>query len=99
DTQAATGVAGVIKTVMALRNGLLPRKLHADERTPELDWSRGTVRLLSEPLAWPQGSEPRWEGVSAFGGSGTNAHVILEEAPPETDREAAPRPPVLVPGA
>ncbi|WP_437309429.1 SDR family NAD(P)-dependent oxidoreductase [Sorangium sp. So ce388] len=88
-TQAAAGVGGVLKAALALTHERIPKSLHVEEPLRTVGWDELGLRVASEPVPWARGAAPRFAGVSSFGISGTNAHVILEEAPPERAPEVS----------
>ncbi|MDT8912323.1 type I polyketide synthase [Amycolatopsis sp. PS_44_ISF1] len=90
-TQYAAGIAGVLKVVLALRHAVLPKTLHVDEPSRHVDWTAGTLRLLTETIPWPDAGRPRRAAVSSFGVSGTNAHAVFEQAPEAEIPAATPQ--------
>ncbi|MFI0481368.1 type I polyketide synthase [Actinomadura sp. 9N215] len=85
--EAAAGVAGLIKTVLALHHEEIPPSLHCSEPNPAVDWASSGLEVVTERTAWPRGGEPRRAGVSGFGYGGTIAHVVLEEAPEQAPQD------------
>ena len=83
--EAAAGIAGVIKVILSLENEMLPRHLNFEKPSPHIPWDRLAVEVVTDPVPWERNGRPRIAGVSSFGFAGTNAHVILEEAPPTTE--------------
>ncbi len=86
-TEAAAGIAGVIKTVLSMQHGMIPKSLHSEELNEKIDWEAYPVKVAQDAIPWEKNGSPRRAGVSSFGISGTNAHIILEEAPAEAPEE------------
>ncbi|MBI2374775.1 MAG: SDR family NAD(P)-dependent oxidoreductase [Deltaproteobacteria bacterium] len=94
--EAAAGIAGLVKTVLALENGWIPANLHFRRLNPHIDLGESAIEVAANGRAWPRASEPRRAGVSSFGFSGTNVHLILEEAPLSVVRSPSAERPVHV---
>ena len=90
--EAAAGIAGVIKVILSLEHELLPAHLHFQNPSPHIPWDRLAVQVVEEATAWERNGRPRIAGVSSFGFAGTNAHIILEEAPEAPQPAPAPGP-------
>ena len=88
--EAAAGIAGLIKVILSLEHGLVPKHLHFRDPSPHIPWEHLPVRVVDEAVPWERNGQPRFAGVSSFGFSGTNAHVLLQEAPALADAPAAP---------
>jgi len=92
--ESAAGIAGLIKVVLSLRHGAIPPHLHYQTPNPQIPWQLLPAVVPTEPRPWPRGERPRFAGLSSFGFTGTNAHVVLEEAPPVPPADPGPRRPL-----
>ncbi|MFB9352977.1 SDR family oxidoreductase, partial [Streptomyces heliomycini] len=97
-TQMASGIAGVMKMVMAMRHGTVPPTLHVDTPSRHVDWDSGAIDLATDTVPWPETGRPRRAAVSSFGLSGTNVHTVLEQAPDTPDAEQPRTVPAADPG-
>ena len=95
--ESAAGIAGVMKTALSLHHGKIPPHLHFTNGNPEIDWDRAGVRIATKAQDWPAGAARRLAGVSSFGFSGTNAHLVLEDSPHNKETRSADTPSVCLP--